>query len=785
MHSTGKDTPPGSDAAILLSNGIVRVETMIVSGVLKERYLAHDGAKWVAIAVEGGVVGPCSAFLTSDCAVGGKVISIRSDDAGLVEEISFGKLQVTRRIALVGKGPWIRVSTQIRPQSSATMHAFVDSFRFIHEPDWCYSPSVGGIVPDAQYKAPLVLAQSKQLVFGIVPDVTELSRSTLLRCHHALDLVVPEGPVLSVGFKPCLMASHSIYKEDPSRTWPADTVFEHSYFLLVGAAEIPGQAFREGVRMHWRSFGRPSQMFAAAQQAGTQTPDSAYAWLETKCSTEQQRETDRRFPEMGLWDDWRDAVWQVLSKQQWLRVPLPSTATGGGVRTHRWGPGPSIYLSAWFNTLRTSFGMALYAQRIQDDTLLCMAEETLKLALEAPGIDGAFKCIVVPSGESHPEVWAAGDGCGESTEDGYLGYDMCWTGYWMLRWRGAKLPGSSAVLPRCRALARFFIHRQSENGFLPTRFSEGGHVVAESSRQVKAETGAVALFLLELYIHDKDPRWFDAGRRGLSFMEQNVIASRQWYDFETFWSCSPRKAVLDEKTRQWPANDLALGQTVAAYLAAFRITNDRSFLDKGESLLDYLLLYQQCWTNPTLEGLTCPTMLLGGFTTQNSDAEWSDARQSQFGNLLLDYYRATNKCEYLERGVAALRAQFPVSPSENWAHCGYGSKSGISSFHWGTGSGMAGIEIEEDYLRDAVVDLGEGRGVGVNGINLTECHVREDAIQLRCTSPFRWQRPPVFTFHGIDPHRGYRIYANGKEQGTWRGTELEIGVALPSALPAN
>jgi hypothetical protein len=57
--------------------------------------------------------------------------------------------------------------------------------------------------------------------------------------------------------------------------------------------------------------------------------------------------------------------------------------------------------------------------------------------------------------------------------------------------------------------------------------------------------------------------------------------------------------------------------------------------------------------------------------------------------ILLDYYRATGNVEYLERGIAALRAQFPISPSENWAHVGYGAKVGVSSFHWCTGSGMA------------------------------------------------------------------------------------------------
>ena len=128
--------------------------------------------------------------------------------------------------------------------------------------------------------------------------------------------------------------------------------------------------------------------------------------------------------------------------------------------------------------------------------------------------------------------------------------------------------------------------------------------------------------------------------------------------------------------QQWPANNLALTHTVEAYLLAYRITGEARYLAVGEALLDYLLLYQQCWTHPGLQNLTSSAMLLGGFTTQNSDAEWSDARLSQCGNILLDYYRTTGKTEYLERGVAALRAQFPVSPSENWAHSGYAAKAG-------------------------------------------------------------------------------------------------------------
>ena len=316
---------------------------------------------------------------------------------------------------------------------------------------------------------------------------------------------------------------------------------------------------------------------------------------------------------------------------------------------------------------------------------------------------------------------------------------------------------------------------------LPTRFKDDGSVIEDLSTMVKAETGPVALFLLELYSQDPNPKYLESAKKGLVFLEKNVIPLRQWYDYETFWSCSPRKPAFDERTQQWTANDLALGQAVEAYLAAFRVTGDREFLNKGEALLDYLLLYQQCWTNPVLEGLTGKAMLLGGFTTQNSDTEWSDARQSQCGNILLDYYRATGKEEYLERGVSALRSQFPVAPSENWAHQGYGHKAGVSSFHWGTGSGMAGIEMEEDFLRDAVVDLAAGRGVGVNGLNVTGCKVDGRNVDLDINTPFDWPRKPVIVFRNGSQERKYSVKVNGTEAGEWKGSELEKGVAISVA----
>jgi hypothetical protein len=729
---------------VVLTGVRVRVEAAAAAGNLQERFLAKDGSAWVELAFSNGET-------VAALSVGRETLS---------EDLTIGNLRVHRTLSLTSRAHWLKVTTRLEAGFPTSLHSFKDTLRAAIPPDWSYAPSVGGFVPDGQYKAPLIMVQSGRRALGIVPDVLSLTRDMLRRSNHALSLDASADPVLSVGFIPARQAYHSVYREDLDRVWSADGPIENSYYIYLSAEAEPREAYREAVRFHWEQFARKEMEGAAAAQAGT----------------------DPQYKQCGVFDDWRHAIWDQQSPKNWLSFALPDGSTGGAVGMLRWGaPRPSVYLGAWFNSLRTAYGMALYARRTGKPELMNLAGQTLRMALQAPGAGGAFQCIAVPRGDGGAVNWAAGDGSGASTEHGFLGFDMSWTGYWMLRWRAAGLPGAERIVDRCARLAAFLIVRQQADGMLPTRFDQDGGVELGAAKIVQAETAPVVLFLLELYKASPHSEYLAAARKGLAFLDRDVIPGRKWYDFETFWSCSPRLIAFDERTRQWPANDLALIHATAAYLAAYQVTRERAYLDRGEALLDYLLLYQQSWTNPVLEDLTGPAMLLGGFTTQNSDAEWSDARQTLAGNVLIDYYRATGNPEYLERGVEALRAQFPISPSENWAHGGYGAKAGVSSFHWGSGSGMAGIEIDEEHLRDAVFDVAAKRAVGVNGLNLTGGDVHGHRIQFQLDSPFHWGRNPVVVFRHTQPDQLYQVCVNGKVLGSYLGKALEAALLLPVA----
>lgn len=749
-------------AVLALTSAAVQIETSVVQKKLHERLLVKHEARWVEIASSNGLTqGPLTITGPGGEALSAEVQKVEKNGDRLVEELRGNGFAARRVIETLGDSGWIRVTNRLTPDRAIPLHSFTDNFRAAFKPAWSYSPAVGGFVPDGLYKAPLILAQSGTLAFGIVPDVLALDRKSLQRSNHALDLNVPGQTTFSVGFVPAKQAFHTVFKEDLDRVWIADEPVENSYYLYTAGNAPAGQAYREAVRFHWKQFGRAAILKAAEEQAGT----------------------DPKYAACHLWDEWRKTVWQEESKSSWLSVPLPDGSSGGAVsmiRSHR--PKPSVYLGAWFNSLRTAYGMALYARRTGNKESMELARQTLNLALKAPGRDGAFKCFAVPNDADGKVFWGAGDGAVVSVSSGYLGFDMSWTGFWMLKWREAGLPGGEAIIERTTRLANFLIAAQRPDGSLPTRFDEGGKVQEELSTDVRAETAPVVRFLFALYRATGDTRYLNAAEKGLAYIGRDIAPERQWYDFETFWSCSPRLAAKDNRTEQWPANNLALIHAVAAYLDAFQITHRASYLAKGEALLDYLLLFQQSWTNPVLENLSSSVMLLGGFTTQNSDGEWSDARQSLAGEVILNYYRATGKAEYLERAVEALRAQFPISPSENWAHTAYGHKAGISSFHWGTGSGLAGIEIEEDYLHDAVCDVTARRCVGVNGLNVTDWKIESDRIELQMNSPYHWPRKPVIAFHHTNANQKYRVSVNGNATESFLGKQLEVGVPVAAAF---
>jgi hypothetical protein len=216
-------------------------------------------------------------------------------------------------------------------------------------------------------------------------------------------------------------------------------------------------------------------------------------------------------------------------------------------------------------------------------------------------------------------------------------------------------------------------------------------------------------------------------------------------------------------------------------LALYKATHKPEYLQSGERMLDYLLLTQQVWPTP----MFLPN-LLGGFTTQNTDAEWSDARESYAATLLFDFYRATGNMEYLERAVAAARSGFAVAPWENWAHTGFLDEPGaLTGFHWGTGSAMTSIELMSPALGDAFIDARARAGVGFDESTITDVRIDGDSIRFHLDAADT-TRTYLVRFAGLDASRTYRVQCNNTAPVSLSGsTLLREGITVGPLQPSS
>ena len=333
----------------------------------------------------------------------------------------------------------------------------------------------------------------------------------------------------------------------------------------------------------------------------------------------------------------------------------------------------------------------------------------------------------------------------------------------MLRWANDLVPArKSEILAYLRPYADFLVKVQQRTGCIPSWFDESLQPRPEF-RDFNAETAGSALFLAEFAQVVSDSNYLNAAIRAQDFIAREVVPRQRWYDFETFLSCARKPFdFYDRWTAQYPQNNLSQMQAVQAYLELYRLTGSGQYLTSGEQLVDYLLLTQQVWNHPLFS-----PKLLGGTTTQNTDAEWSDARQCYLATLLLDYYDSTGRVDYLERSVAAARAGFAVAPWENWAHTGYVNEPGaLTGFHWGTGSQMASVEMMSGSLGDAFVNVERGQGVGFNACTLENLHIKGTTIAfaLRAEpsheSSGRAVRQLLIRFASLDPDAQYKLIVN-------------------------
>ena len=671
----------------------------------------------------------------------------------------------TQQLSLTDDANVLSVTTTVLVAAGVDLKSAEDRYSFLpkkHELtnehtgplDFVWSQNIKSeaqdVISTGDFKSPVVMLQQGASFVALLPQLSNYKDGTL-----ALDLDVTSDsqPWIAYGAIPSEPHGHSYFRRAVGKTPVLALVagdsanagqIQYRYNLML-SSEAPKMGYRRVVRRLWQQSGHPALL----------------------ASSDAQRNVVR--PQLESFASWREEAWHTYADRVYTTVPCAAGSCGTLVSNRNymgdWShTEPDAWFNAWFQTLRTAYGWYVYGRARNDAALEGKAESVLNLALSSPQTQGAFPTIYLVKSAR----WIPSDGWA-GYADSYHTFSMSWTAYWMLRWANDLVPQrKQEILHFVQAYGDFLLLRQETSGVIPSWYYAANLKPREEFRDFNAETAPSALLLTELGRATHDKRYTEAAERAMAFIVTEVVPRQRWFDFETYLSCARKPfSFYDEWTAQYPQNNLAEIQAPAAMLALYQTTHNAQYLEEGEQMLDYLLLTQQVWSDQAFS-----PNLLGGFTTQNTDAEWSDARQGYAATVLFDYYRATGSAEYLERAVAAARSTLAVAPWENWAHQGFGDTHGsLTGFHWGTGSAMTSVELLAPILGDAFVDAKSGVGVGFDACTMTHVSVEKDLIRfdLQATDSGRTY---LVRFAGINPNQEYRVQSNGRAQAAMAGSKL-------------
>ena len=717
----------------------------------------RENEKWVpALTVNGfatHVIADTPGKL-QDCSVESLSADQNASAIDIVSSCTAGRMQ--RTLSLTSEADVIAVRVRFTPKEGLAIHSVEDRYSFapgrraadtpvLGPVDFVWSQNIktgpDSLIPQWDFKSPAVMLQQGSIFTALMPSLNARSQPPL---SLDLDVTSESKPWISYGAVPSEPYGHSYFRRDSKSVISLESGgIEYSY-AIVASSQPPKLGYRRIVRRLWQTLGHDGLLQSADLQQNV------------------------RRPSLATFDEWRQDAWMRYADEVYRRVDCP----GGGCGTlssnrnylGQWDkPEEDAWFNAWFQSLRTAYGWYLYGERTQNTEIRRKAESVLALALKSPQQDGAFSTIyLVPS-----DRWIKEDGWAGFPDD-YHTFCMSWTAYWMLKWAEDLTPNrKDEIVTFVRRYGDFLVSHQEPSGVIPSWFDSNLKPRSEF-RELNGETAGSALFLIHLSEITREKTYADAGRRAMEFIGREVLPRQLWWDFETFKSCARKNFdFYDSVTAQYPQNNLSTMQAAMAYLELYRVSKQRRWLETGSNVLDYLLLTQQVWSPPYFD-----PKLLGGFTTQNTDAEWSDARQSYAAVLLLDYYQETGNVEYLERAVAAARATFAVAPWENWAHTGFQNEPGaMTGFHWGTGSAMTSVEIMSGKLGDAFVDVRRKHAVGFNGCTVKKLKISGNTILLDIEALPRLHELNI-RFAGINQKVRYKLAVNGKDPIAIEGQEL-------------
>lgn len=605
------------------------------------------------------------------------------------------------------------------------------------------------------FRSPVVCVAAKGYYLAIVPDLHGFQKENQL--PFALDLrsldVSIEGPRLSYGVCTWDPVPHVYTTHSPEKAFQPPRSFSFSYDILIGGYQELTEVVTAIQSFLWEEYGN--------------------IWFSDI------RPQVLPFEEYGKKYTYAHELMDSIERRT-----LSGLSCAGINNLSRRGSN----FHAWENDLLMAYGIKYYSRKWGDSSLENIANGIRNLFLMSPEKRGAFPCIYNFAENQYEGslFWTA------RAVDPIKGFDsaaMSVTSWWGLYWY-EDLEPSSALVKKISGYLDFLCTVQEKNGAIPTYFYS--ELTPGDQLRYSATTGLNGAVLAKGARLFLNTEWQKAAIQAGSFVLETIMPNLDFSDFEAYYSCSPKPLYfMDNETGIKPHCNLSIQWCCDLMLELYRLTDEKSWLQAGEYLLNIMCLYQQIWNPPFY-----PEYLYGGFGVMNTDGEWNDGRQSRFAVTLAEYFEETHNTQYLKRAVAACRASFALMDipenhnkkinalvlgmqyekrdagcgkavpgvgyaPENIHHPGYESTKEKNQYTcwtgmgWSSGGGLSCSAFLDSHIGSVYLDVENKEVVGIDGIRGVFMSDSEVSIASAVDASERW-----ITVRASVPTK---LYINGKK----------------------
>ena len=567
------------------------------------------------------------------------------------------------------------------------------------EPDFTHVPCVkrapDDIVADQIFDAPATIVQKGGLQAALVPDLDLLNQEVVyakgarplegtrgfrvpvdparISMPAIMDLDLKSGltpnAVFAFGWADFITEQHMYWRHENKngamvRELSSNNV-HYGFDLFVSADAPPFTGYQPISRHLWQRYG--SHYFAKPRPQVMPFSEYAKVCFPAAFAYKGDIEKDTKHYAEKKPYDLNDSG----PLPTWLEFELDAKPCGGIRATPaQWYY--DIQFSPWWNNAHDAVGMYWWGKR-GDATLIDKARRMVNLALAAPQQEGVFPsiynykdkrwvgCYWKPTDANihwqFPTTWQPKQiprTFWDFHSDYYQTSAASKTAVYLLRYT-QRCEDDPRIFPFVRAYGDFIVAHLDSSGCLPAWFTAKLEPVR--ALRFNAEGGIHIWLLAELHAATGEQKYLDAAQRMAEFLQKEILPKQRWYDFETFYSCSIKpEDFYDSFTGQWPQNTLSMQWAMDGLASLYQATHDAQHLRLAESVADFAGFYQAVWQPHYI----ITAYAFGGYRSQNSDAEWLDMRQTVFGEAYMRLGLLTGRQDFLERGVATLRASFAI-----------------------------------------------------------------------------------------------------------------------------